>query len=76
MSLLDSFNQTTVILGVIAIANSKIETVDEIEERLRLVLNHIDSDRLIAAPDCGLGLLGRSLALHKLSNLSQAAKRI
>ncbi|MBT4356213.1 MAG: 5-methyltetrahydropteroyltriglutamate--homocysteine methyltransferase, partial [Proteobacteria bacterium] len=76
LSLLNSFNQTTVILGVIAIASSKIETVDEIEERLRLVLNHIDSDRLIAAPDCGLGLLGRSLALQKLSNLGQAAKRI
>ena len=76
LSLLDSFNQTTVILGVIAIANSKIETVDEIEERLRLALNHIDSDRLIAAPDCGLGLLGRSLALQKLSNLGLAAERI
>ena len=76
LSLLNSFNQTTVILGVIAIASSKIETVDEIEERLRLVLNHIDSDRLIAAPDCGLGLLGRSLALQKLSNLGQAAKRV
>ncbi len=41
-----------------------------------LALNHIDADRLIAAPDCGLALLGRDLALAKLRNMSEAAKSI
>jgi 5-methyltetrahydropteroyltriglutamate--homocysteine methyltransferase len=36
-------------------------------------LNHIDSERLIAAPDCGLGLLGRDLAMAKLKNMCAAA---
>ena len=36
----------------------------------------IDRERLIAAPDCGLGLLGRDLARVKLKNLSQAAHSI
>ena len=40
------------------------------------VMNHIDADRLIAAPDCGLGLLGRDLAMQKLSNLVEAAKSV
>ena len=31
-------------------------------------LAHIDAERLIAAPDCGLGLLGRELAIAKLQN--------
>jgi methionine synthase II (cobalamin-independent) len=36
-------------------------------------LAHIDADRLIAAPDCGLGLLERDLSLQKLRNLGAAA---
>jgi methionine synthase II (cobalamin-independent) len=31
---------------------------------------------LIAAPDCGLGLLGWDLAFQKMKNLSDAAKSI
>jgi 5-methyltetrahydropteroyltriglutamate--homocysteine methyltransferase len=44
--------------------------------RLRTVLDHIDAQRLIAAPDCGLGFLGRDLALAKLSNLVMAARAV
>ena len=64
------------IFGVVAIARSRIETVEEIRERLLLALEHIDSDRLIAAPDCGLGMLGRELALAKMRNLGLAAKSV
>ena len=73
LSLLDMFKRTTVIFGVVAIAKSRIEDVAEIAERLRVALAHIDAERLIAAPDCGLGLLGRELAKAKLRNLSAAA---
>ncbi len=73
LTLLEQFTTTKVIFGVIAIARSQVETVDEIRERLSLALNHIDADRLIAAPDCGLGLLGRELAMAKMKNLSEAA---
>jgi len=44
-----------------------------IRQRLSAALEHIDKERLIAAPDCGLGLLGRDLALTKLSNMCKAA---
>ena len=40
-------------MGVIAIAKSCIETVEEVRARLITALEHIDADRLIAAPDCG-----------------------
>lgn len=73
LSLLERFSTTSVIFGVVAIARSRVETVDEIRERLLMALNHIDADRLIAAPDCGLGLLGRELAMAKMKNLSTAA---
>ena len=76
LSLLDSFSTTSVILGVVAIAKSRIETVDEIAARLTAALDHIDPKRLIAAPDCGLGMLGRQLAVQKLTHLCDAAKRV
>ena len=73
LSLLETFKTTSVILGVVAIAKSRVEPVEEIRERLNAALEHIDAGRLIAAPDCGLGLLGRELTLQKLRNLSAAA---
>ena len=74
--LLEHFKKTTVILGVIAIARSRIESVDEICSRLKDALEHIDADRLIAAPDCGLGFMTREMAVSKLSALSEAARSI
>lgn len=76
LSLLENFGTTTVILGVVDVSSSRIETVEEIEARFKEGLEHIDKDRLIAAPDCGLGLLTREMAVNKLSNLSEAAGRI
>lgn len=73
LSLLERFKTTTVIFGAVAVAKSRVESVDDIRDRLRQALNHIDADRLIAAPDCGLGLLGRNLAMAKLKNLCMAA---
>ena len=59
--------------GAVAIARSRIEPVEEISARLTAALAHIEPERLIAAPDCGLGILGRDLALIKLRNLCDAA---
>lgn len=73
LSLLEKLPTTKVIFGVVAIAKSRIEPVDEIRERLLTALNHIDAERLIAAPDCGLGILGRELSMAKLKNMSEAA---
>ena len=73
LSLLERYAQTTVLLGVMNIGRSRVEPVDEIAERLGRALEHIDPARLVAAPDCGLGLLGRDLAVAKLSNLCAAA---
>ena len=76
LSLLEHFKTTTLMLGVIAIASSRIETVTEITERLQAALQHIDANRLIVTPDCGLGYLDRKLALAKLTNMVLAAKSV
>ena len=73
LGLLEKFARTTVVLGVIAIAKSRVEEVEEVRDRLRAALDYIDAHRLVAAPDCGLGLLGRTLARDKLKVLAEAA---
>ena len=76
LSLLDAFSCTTVILGVVEVASSRVETVDEIVTRLRAALDRIDADRLIAAPDCGLIMLGSELTRAKLGRLVEAARAV
>jgi 5-methyltetrahydropteroyltriglutamate--homocysteine methyltransferase len=39
-------------------------------------LTHIEAERLIVAPDCGLGFLTRDLAMQKLTNMAEAARAI
>jgi len=75
-TLLERFKTIRVIFGAVAIAQTRIETVEEIAERLTDALGHIDADRLIAAPDCGLGMLSRETARAKLANLCTAAKSV
>ncbi|MEC9092348.1 MAG: cobalamin-independent methionine synthase II family protein [Planctomycetota bacterium] len=76
LTLLEKFSRTTVLLGVVAIAKSRVETVEEIRSRLQLALNHIEPHRLMVAPDCGLGILGRTRSVKKLRNLCQAARSL
>ncbi len=76
LSLLEQYKETTVLLGVVDVARSHIESVEQIRSRLQEACEHIDRERLMAAPDCGLGLLGRDLTMKKLRNLSLAAASI
>jgi 5-methyltetrahydropteroyltriglutamate--homocysteine methyltransferase len=76
LTLLERFKTTAVILGVVSVSQSRIETIDEVKARLKQALDHIDSSRLIAAPDCGLAMLGREEAMAKLKNLVAAAKSV
>ena len=72
LSLLTLFKNTAVILGVIDIAQTRIESVDEIKEHILQALNYIEPDRLIIGPDCGLGMLTNRIIQAKLSNMVEA----
>ncbi len=50
-----------------------IITVDEVVERIRMAQQRIDCERLVIAPDCGLGMLTRDLAVAKLDVMCRAA---
>lgn len=73
-SLLGMFKKTAVILGVVAVARSRVETMEEIKERVGEALKHIPANRLILAPDCGLGFLPGDILRQKLANMVAAAR--
>lgn len=62
-----------VVYGVIDLADPVAETAEVVAERLRGALRHIDAERLIAAPDCGMKYLPRGLAFAKLKALADGA---
>ncbi|XP_035684784.1 5-methyltetrahydropteroyltriglutamate--homocysteine methyltransferase-like isoform X1 [Branchiostoma floridae] len=74
LSFLSQFRRTTVVLGVVAIARSRVETVEEIRGRVREALRFLPPSRLVLAPDCGLGFLPRDVLRDKLKNLVAAAQ--
>ena len=74
MSLLEKFDSKTIILGVVKIASSEMEIEEKIKQRVRQALDHIDKERLILAPDCGLGFLPKKLCLPKLKIMTKVAK--
>ncbi|MDJ0629386.1 MAG: cobalamin-independent methionine synthase II family protein [Rhodobacter sp.] len=70
------FDRSSLIVGFVTVASSRVEPVEEIRARIEEVLQHVPRDRLLAAPDCGLGFLGRDLAMQKLRNLTEAARSV
>ena len=72
--LLPLFKKITVILGSIAVARSKIEAFDDLKARIAKALEHIPTDRLILAPDCGLGFLKPDQVKAKLEVMAKVAK--
>ncbi|XP_078358244.1 5-methyltetrahydropteroyltriglutamate--homocysteine methyltransferase-like isoform X1 [Oculina patagonica] len=76
LSLFKHFKKSKVVLGVVKVASSRVESVDEIRTRLKQVLTVLPAERLVVAPDCGLGFLSTELAKQKLHNMVHAAKSL
>jgi len=70
------FGSKKIILGVVDVGNPRIETVEEIENRIKEVLKVVSPDKLLVAPDCGLLLLKPEIAKAKLTNLVLAARNV
>jgi 5-methyltetrahydropteroyltriglutamate--homocysteine methyltransferase len=62
-----------VILGVLDLSDMEVESPETVAGRIRAALEHIDSDRLMLGPDCGMKYLPRDVALGKLRALVAGA---
>lgn len=63
-----------VVAGIVDV-KAPVETVGQIEERIREVLRFVEPERLWVAPSCGLGRCTTEVAIGKLSRMVEAARR-
>ncbi len=73
LSFIEIFKNTKVILGCIDISNSRIESVNEIRERINEALKYTSHKNLIIGPDCGLGMLPKDILIKKVKNMVKAS---
>lgn len=62
--------------GVVDAKNLQVDSVEQIEQRIRRGLEVVPADRLLVAPDCGLGYFSRTVTYARLRNLGQAAANV
>jgi len=63
-------------VGVIDTKNMQVETAEQVEASIRRALEVVPADRLLIAPDCGLGYFSRTVAYAKLRVMGQAADNV
>ena len=63
-------------VGIVDVQNHRIESAEEVADRIRLALKYVPPERLVLNPDCGLNHLPRHVAFGKLSAMSTAAKMV
>ena len=65
-----------VAVGIIDVKNYYIETLADVEARIRRCLEYIPAEKLSVAPDCGLSQTARWASRQKLTNMVQGAKNV
>jgi 5-methyltetrahydropteroyltriglutamate--homocysteine methyltransferase len=64
----------TIILGVIDLSTSEVETPEIVAERVRRALEHVAPERIVVATDCGMKYLPRTSAMGKMRSMAAAAR--
>ncbi len=73
LGVLRDLSKKTLMVGVIDLGSTAIETPQEVANRIRAALKHVPAERLVAAPDCGMKYLAREVAFGKLKALAEGA---
>jgi len=73
-SVLEELRGKTIMVGVLDLSDMTVETPEMIAERVRRALPHVDADKVVIAPDCGLKYLPRDVAFGKMKAMADGAK--
>ena len=72
-SLLARLPSKQIVLGVLDLQDTAVETPATVAERIRRALPYVPAERLIVAPDCGLKYLPRDVAYAKMKAMVEGA---
>jgi 5-methyltetrahydropteroyltriglutamate--homocysteine methyltransferase len=73
LAFLEQVPSKRIALGVLDLGTHEVETPEGVAARAREALEHVDRDRLVLAPDCGMKYLPREVAFAKLEALVKGA---
>jgi 5-methyltetrahydropteroyltriglutamate--homocysteine methyltransferase len=73
-SVLGDLAPKTVVLGVLDLSTSDVESPEVVADRIRRALPYVAAERLVVAPDCGMKYLTRDVAFAKLAAMVQGAQ--
>jgi 5-methyltetrahydropteroyltriglutamate--homocysteine methyltransferase len=76
LSVLRALPNKKLAVGVLDLNDPGVEPVDVIVGRIHAALEHVDPERLVLAPDCGMKYLPRETAYGKLRAMVQGAERV
>jgi 5-methyltetrahydropteroyltriglutamate--homocysteine methyltransferase len=63
-------------IGVIDAKNTMVESPEVVAGRIRKALDVVPADRLLIAPDCGLGYFSRTVAYAKLRAMCEGTRMV
>jgi 5-methyltetrahydropteroyltriglutamate--homocysteine methyltransferase len=66
----------TIVLGVLDLGSSEVETPEVVAERTRRALEVVPAEQLVVAPDCGMKYLPRERAFRKLEAMVAGARLV
>jgi 5-methyltetrahydropteroyltriglutamate--homocysteine methyltransferase len=66
----------TIVLGVLDLGSSDVETPALVVDRIRKALTVVEPERLVVAPDCGMKYLPRERAFRKLQSMVAATRLV
>lgn len=72
-SVLEDLRGKTIMVGVLDLSDMTPETPEVIADRIRRALPHVDADKVVVAPDCGLKYLPRDVAFAKMKAMADGA---
>ena len=72
-SVLKGLPDQTIILGVIDLNDQRVESPETVAARIRRALRHVNPERVIVAPDCGMKYLSREVADGKMRAMVEGA---
>jgi 5-methyltetrahydropteroyltriglutamate--homocysteine methyltransferase len=72
-AVLEGLRGKTVILGVLDLSDTEVETPETVAARIRRALPHVEADKVVVAPDCGMKYLPRAVAFGKMRAMVDGA---
>jgi 5-methyltetrahydropteroyltriglutamate--homocysteine methyltransferase len=72
-SVLESLPGKTIIVGVLDLGSTEVESPEVVAERIRKALAHVPPSQVVVAPDCGMKYLPRDVAFAKMRAMVDGA---